>query len=721
MKLIEEPTKVIRKGVTKAVSFGIKQTGLAHILNVLRNQLYSDKVGAVVREYSANAVDANKEVGKGDTPIEVTLPTAFDPTFRVRDCGPALNEEEIREVFAMYGESTKRNSNEQIGMLGLGSKSGFAYGDSFLITSFIDGERHTYSAFIDETKLGQIVQLSVGATEEKNGLEIAVPVCEDDLGEFREKSIKLYKHFKVKPRIHGLSDHEKDGLEMETLFEGEDWKYLKEGNSDSMAVMGGIPYSFNSYDIDLMDDPKGEALREIVNHHLVLEFEIGDLNITASREALEFTKHTKKNLLKKIEKVNSELKVEVEESFGECKTMFDAKRLLGEICDYGSALYQLSSWAKETVSFNGEKIKDVQYGFYKYDHVTVRSTKKTYAGNARFKLGTTVNPRKDTVIVKNDVGHVRGALGKIALLESEQEGRKVYLINFDDYRYKDVHREEQKQKTEAEVCKELGFDAPMLLLSELPKPQKGSSVSVGTRTTHKTFEYDTLSYHHSKWSDRWKPVEIDLDEDEGVYVVINRYVIQRPNDEYPHSEARSFSRMFSDMKELVGKDNLPDTIVGFTKAASKKVAKNDNWIELHEWVAERVLKLAKKNNIAEKAERVKRTEDVCQSWFVNQKEMKTITKILGQDHPYVEVQDRYYKLGDDKDEVSNYANMARDWGFKLPKGKLPEGKVDLKALAKQVEEDYPLVKFVQTDTWYDKASAGLKALCENMIKLDECK
>ena len=92
MKLIEEPTKITRKGVTKAVSFGIKQTSLAHILNVLRNQLYSDKIGAVVREYSANAVDANREAGKADTPIEVTLPSSFDPVFKVRDFGPALNE-----------------------------------------------------------------------------------------------------------------------------------------------------------------------------------------------------------------------------------------------------------------------------------------------------------------------------------------------------------------------------------------------------------------------------------------------------------------------------------------------------------------------------------------------------------------------------------------------------------------------------------------------------
>ena len=57
-----------------SVSFGIKREGLAHIFNVLRNQLYSDQVGAVIREYSANAIDAQVESGNQKRPIEVTLP-----------------------------------------------------------------------------------------------------------------------------------------------------------------------------------------------------------------------------------------------------------------------------------------------------------------------------------------------------------------------------------------------------------------------------------------------------------------------------------------------------------------------------------------------------------------------------------------------------------------------------------------------------------------------
>ena len=75
MKPNVNQTSLESKGVQDSVKFGIKNTGLAHIFNVLRNQLYSDKITAVLREYSCNAVDAHVEAGIGDRPIEVTLPS----------------------------------------------------------------------------------------------------------------------------------------------------------------------------------------------------------------------------------------------------------------------------------------------------------------------------------------------------------------------------------------------------------------------------------------------------------------------------------------------------------------------------------------------------------------------------------------------------------------------------------------------------------------------
>ena len=96
-------TTIQTHGVQKSVKFGIKSSGLAHIFNVLRNQLYSDKILAVVREYSCNAYDAHVEAGKADEPIVITLPNRMNPVFKVRDYGLALSDEEIQEVYRLQG------------------------------------------------------------------------------------------------------------------------------------------------------------------------------------------------------------------------------------------------------------------------------------------------------------------------------------------------------------------------------------------------------------------------------------------------------------------------------------------------------------------------------------------------------------------------------------------------------------------------------------------
>ena len=98
MKPITNQQTVKSSGIQKSVSFGIKSSGLHHILGILRNQLYSDKELAVIREYSCNAVDAHTVAGHPERPIEVSLPTKMSLFFKVRDFGPALSESEIQEV-----------------------------------------------------------------------------------------------------------------------------------------------------------------------------------------------------------------------------------------------------------------------------------------------------------------------------------------------------------------------------------------------------------------------------------------------------------------------------------------------------------------------------------------------------------------------------------------------------------------------------------------------
>lgn len=59
--------------ITKAADFGIQDEDLSHIMGILRSQIYTDKLLAVIREYSTNARDANIEAGNG-SPIDITLP-----------------------------------------------------------------------------------------------------------------------------------------------------------------------------------------------------------------------------------------------------------------------------------------------------------------------------------------------------------------------------------------------------------------------------------------------------------------------------------------------------------------------------------------------------------------------------------------------------------------------------------------------------------------------
>jgi hypothetical protein len=726
MKILEEPIEIQSKGITKAVSFGIKQTGLAHILNVLRNQLYSDKILAVVREYTANAIDANREAGNEDLPIEVTMPSVFDPSFIVRDFGPALNEEEIAEVYAMYGESTKRNSNAQIGMLGLGSKSGFAYGDSFVINSYIDGERHSYTAYIDETKVGQIAKLATSETSEKDGLEIVIPVREADIDKFISKSINLFKHFETKPVIHGLEDHELDGLKIETLFEGNDWKYLKEGGNSSIAVMGGIPYEWDVYDLDL---DSNDPARSIVNDHLILEFEIGELNITASREALELTDITKKALITKIKKVNKELKAEVERKFNGCDTMFDAKSLLGEICDYGSSLYELSTWARENITFKGKKIETSQYNFYNYDNVNIRELKKTRGGNLRFHEKNTIDCRDKVVVVKNDTGHFRLALGKIVALQQKEEGRKVYLVTFDSPKFNGRHNSSDKPKTEKQICKELGFDVEAVSLDSLPKPPKkaGNGVSYG-RTTVRSFTWDKKGYRWGKWRDRWTPVEVDVEEVEGVYVVLDRYKVTKENS-YDYLQPRDFDSPYERVENYLKEHEIemPDTLYGFTKAEAKKLKLKDdpNWVELHDWVNDNLLEVVETENLSELDRIASQCGEAKRDWFLHEwnhkiEDLNLAEELLGSEHPYVSLQKQYMESQDILRKVEKVRAIARDWEFEIPKADSKQD-LTLKKLADKVEKDYPLVNHVDTNSYNSRNDkAALNALCDYMKRLDEC-
>ena len=117
---MQQARDVKSQGAVASSRFHLDMDQAAHLMSILREGLYSDPILAVIREYGTNAWDSHKTSGCPDKPINVTLPTDFDPTYTVRDYGSGLSDDEVLRVFTGYGTSTKRDSNAAVGMLGIG-------------------------------------------------------------------------------------------------------------------------------------------------------------------------------------------------------------------------------------------------------------------------------------------------------------------------------------------------------------------------------------------------------------------------------------------------------------------------------------------------------------------------------------------------------------------------------------------------------------------------
>lgn len=104
-------------------TFRIKESAKA--FSILSSSLYQNPIRSIIRELGCNARDAHV-AAKNPEPWVLSLPTALSPEFAVKDYGTGLSHEEVMQIYTTYFESTKTNSNDFVGALGLGSKSPFS-------------------------------------------------------------------------------------------------------------------------------------------------------------------------------------------------------------------------------------------------------------------------------------------------------------------------------------------------------------------------------------------------------------------------------------------------------------------------------------------------------------------------------------------------------------------------------------------------------------------
>lgn len=280
--------------------FSIKIDG--HIFRTLMDGMYEHKVPSVVREILANAFDAHIEAGNTTDPVRVFLPSAFNHTFRIRDYGPGMTHDFVMKLYTQLGHSEKRTSDTQTGMFGLGSKSPFSITDQFTVMVFDGTSKRVYSAFINDDGIPVLSNPVSVPSAEPSGVEITIPVRQTDVSKFvlavRSSAFAYFdKNIEFMTPDSESIDWGRDAFEKlyDGLYNGDDQHVY----GKKMFIRQGFAvYPLNMEALSPPDEVRVffDSLQR-QHQYLYLDAPLGTFEVTASREGIQYSDISKKNIL----------------------------------------------------------------------------------------------------------------------------------------------------------------------------------------------------------------------------------------------------------------------------------------------------------------------------------------------------------------------------------------------------------------------------------------
>ena len=336
-------------GDVKTNKFKIGEDSMGIIIDSLIN-LYSDPIGSIVREVTSNCYDAHREKDlkvKNIIPMtEDDKPEWFHPkskkpqiefqeanillgignAFLFRDFGVGLSNKRVEEIYTLFGNSTKRDNNHQIGGFGIGAKSPFSYTDTFYIISNHNGIKLSYMLYRGNDAFHMDL-LKTTDTTELNSTEVIIPINKDD-------SYRDIKNF-VKAINNQLTYF--IGLQFINIEEGSG-KKIKSASidyeDDDIAIC--VDKDAGRYDTDevhlmvgrvrypLNQDMIERGIKwESENIPCALKFDVGELDLVPSREAIRYTDKTKDAIKDKILKIQKSMKQICEDQLSNCSDVID--------------------------------------------------------------------------------------------------------------------------------------------------------------------------------------------------------------------------------------------------------------------------------------------------------------------------------------------------------------------------------------------------------------
>lgn len=697
MKLDVAVNEVTLSNTGASGEFKIRNSAKA--FKILSDGLYSNKKRAIIRELSCNALDSHVAAGKPDLPFEVHLPTMLEPWFSVRDFGTGLDDKQVMNIYTTYFESTKTDSNDFIGALGLGSKSPFSYTENFTVTAIKDGKKRIYSAYINENGVPCVTKMSEEKTKEDNGVEVKFSVTDRwDYDSFRHEAQAVFKWFKVLPNITGvkLELQKQKFTEMNIVPGVHTWN-----DHGSMAVMGNIAYPLHN--VPEKNKHFGN-LASLLDCGLVIEFDIGKLDFAASREELSFVPMTIRGIKEKLEELNANLAKHLAKSADAIK------------CEWARAQYLYEQSRTRLYSAAVQKyVADTKFELYddtRYDkrkefvyEVTALEKRKLSISAVRCSStqGTKINEQssyvngnyvrtmnipvdKDVVIVLNDLK--TGCLSRAKYHYVNHNGGKytsVFCISHSD---PDL---DVRQKEYDKIIKELHNPPVVVKASALEKPEKiKSSTRQGIMKLETSSTYGR-SRSNSGYS--WYPVASDFENDDTktyYYVALSNYETQDLEGKYFNLFSIVDSMTHCGIKSL---SNIE--IYGVRKSVLKDIKPLDNWIWFEEKVKEEVAKVS--DGDIESAVALNMFDRYYEAMYTN----PAIAKLVGSDSKYSQFVSVFnnpqakkaVKNGYTTDNVPSLVELCGKYGKTV---KVEEIKNKVQASKDELKNRYPLLDHLRT-------------------------
>lgn len=349
MKIRQEDNLILTNGNNEK-KFTIQASAKA--FQILSSALYSRKIEAIIRELSCNANDSHIQAGCRERPFVVHMPNTWEPEFYVEDFGVGLDDEDVENIYTSYFTSTKTNNNDETGGFGLGSKTPFSYCDSFNIRTRKNGFEYHFNAYITMSGEPATSLLSKSPTDEPNGVRVSVPVKSTDFSQFNNDGAKVYRWFTVVPEIIGATMTIDNSKALRLEREGSFWStYSKDGweRNTITAVMGSVAYHVPSVSDTFAAHLNQSEQAFFKNNTLTIAFNIGDLEVAASRETISFDEDTEKAFIKRVKEVINQFCADTQAKLdAEIENLPDAIALVDDA---------VGAWAYDMFTFNGVSIR----------------------------------------------------------------------------------------------------------------------------------------------------------------------------------------------------------------------------------------------------------------------------------------------------------------------------------------------------------------------------